>query len=245
MSVFVLVPGMWIGAWAWRSVTADLRAAGHEVHPLTPTGLAERSHLTDAARGRIGLDTHVDDVIRLVETEELQDVVLVGHSYGGVIVGCVADRVPQRLARTVYVDAGPFPDGVAEIEFFPPEEQERMRASVTDGMVPSRDWDPAADPVLLAGLDEAALALLRARSTPHPFESIVQPAQRIPGAPRVPTTAVACTFPVDQLRQLIDSGNPIFGELAGADLVGLPTGHWPMVSEPKRLAEVLSAAAAS
>jgi pimeloyl-ACP methyl ester carboxylesterase len=243
MSVFVLVPGMWNGAWAWRAVTAELRAAGHEVHPLTPTGLAERSHLTDAARGRIGLDTHVDDVVRLVEAEDLHDVVLVGHSYAGIVVGCVADRVPHRLARTVYVDSGPFPGGMAHLDFYPPEEQERIRQSVVDGLVPPRDWDPAADPVLLAGLDEASLALLRSRSTPHPFDSIVQPAERIAGAAAVPATAIACTFPVEQLRQLIDSGNPIFGGLAGADLVGLPTGHWPMFSEPKQLAEILSAAA--
>lgn len=243
MTTFVLVPGMWIGAWAWRDVTAALRAAGHEVYPMTLTGLAERAHLTDAGRGRVGLDTHIDDIVRLLEAEDLRDVVLVGHSYGGVPVGCAADRVPQRLARAVYVDSGPFPDGMAQIEFNPPEEQERIRArAASSGLVPPPAWDPAdpaTGPALLAGLDEAALTLLRTRATPHPLASVTQPASRPPEPPSVPATLVSCTLTPEQVRQLIDAGTPTFAGLAGAEVVALPTGHWPMLSEPAALASLL------
>ena len=102
----VLVHGAWGGAWIWRRVLAPLRAAGHEVHAVTLTGDGERAHLR---RPEISLQTHVDDVVGLVEAEELRDVVLVGHSYGGmVITGAAAallQRDPQRVRRLVYVDA--------------------------------------------------------------------------------------------------------------------------------------------
>jgi pimeloyl-ACP methyl ester carboxylesterase len=258
MATFVLVPGMWLGAWAWRDVTAALRGAGHDVYPVTLTGLAERAHLTDARTGTVDLDTHVDDVLRLLEAEGLRDVTLAGHSYGGLPVTAVAERAPERLAKVVYVDSGPLPAGTAQFDLNPPEEQDRIRELAGDsGLVPPRTWEPANDPVNLAGLDADALALLRTRCTPHPFASITQPRRAASPAstssgsgsgslggsggdrPAVATVLVACTFPVEQVHALIEAGNPMFAGLAGARIVGLPTGHWPMFSEPKRLAELL------
>jgi pimeloyl-ACP methyl ester carboxylesterase len=93
MTTYLLVPGMWIGAWAWHDVTAALRAAGHDVYPLTLTGLADRSHLLCPG---VDLDTHVADIVRLVEVEDLRDVVLVGHSYGGLPVSAAALRLRDR-----------------------------------------------------------------------------------------------------------------------------------------------------
>ena len=91
MTNFVLVPGFWLGGWAWDRVTARLRAAGHTVFPVTLTGLGERVHL---AGPQIDLDTHITDVINLITYEALHDVVLVGHSYAGMVVTGVADRMP-------------------------------------------------------------------------------------------------------------------------------------------------------
>src|SRR4051794_23585673 len=108
MSTFVLVPGFWLGAWAWRGGTASLRTAGHEVYPLTLTGLADRSHL---AGPEIGLETHTTDIVRLIEVEDLPDVVLVAHSGGAWPATQAADRVPDRVGRVVYVESGPPPDG--------------------------------------------------------------------------------------------------------------------------------------
>jgi len=104
MTTFVLVPGAWLGAWAWHDVTARLRAAGHDVYPLTLTGLADRAH---TGGPDTDLDTHATDVTALIEAEELRDVVLVGHSYAGSVVTLAADRVPDRLRTVVYVDSCP------------------------------------------------------------------------------------------------------------------------------------------
>ena len=99
---FVLIPGSWCGAWCWKPVAERLRRAGHDVHPLSLTGLAERSHLLS---DRITLETHVMDVINLIRHNDMRDVVLVGHSYAGVILTVVADRIPQFLRHIVYLDA--------------------------------------------------------------------------------------------------------------------------------------------
>src|SRR5262249_50696546 len=107
MTTFVLVPGFFLGAWAWRPVTAALRAGGHEVHPISLTGLGERVHLSSAD---VDLETHITDVLNLLRFEDLHDVVLVGHSYGGIVTTAVADRMPERVAKLVYVDTGPLPD---------------------------------------------------------------------------------------------------------------------------------------
>jgi pimeloyl-ACP methyl ester carboxylesterase len=102
MATFVLVHGSWLGGWCWQRVTPHLRAAGHEVFTPTLTGLGERAHLLTRD---VGLDTHVHDIVNVLEFEELREVILVGHSYGGMVVAGVAECVPHRLARAVYLDA--------------------------------------------------------------------------------------------------------------------------------------------
>ncbi|MGQ5264221.1 alpha/beta fold hydrolase [Micromonospora sp. ZYX-F-536] len=240
MATFVLVPGFWLGAWAWREVTAALRAQGHEVYPMTLTGLAERDHL---AGPEVGLETHTTDIVRLIEVEDLHDVLLVGHSGGGMPVAQAADRIPDRIARVVYVESGPLPDGTAQFDTVPPEEQEALRAAIGSGhLLPPPAWDPAADPANLAGLDEPTLALLRARATPQPLRAATDPVRRTGGRP-VPTALVASTFPLTVVEQMIGEGHPFFAGLTGGRLFELPTGHWPMLSEPKALADVLDTVA--
>jgi len=102
MTTFVLVHGGWHGGWCWRDVVQRLQTKGHTAFAPTLTGLADRGHLIDAVDGP---DTHVEDVVRLIEWEDLSDIVLVGHSYGGTIITGVASRVPDRIARLVYLDA--------------------------------------------------------------------------------------------------------------------------------------------
>ncbi|WP_435206372.1 alpha/beta fold hydrolase [Micromonospora sp. bgisy143] len=236
MATFVLVPGFWLGAWAWRDVTLALRAQGHEVYPMTLTGLAERDHL---AGPEVDLQTHTTDIVRLIEVEDLHDVLLVGHSGGGMPVAQAADRIPDRIARVVYVESGPLPDGTAQFDTVPPEEQQRLRALIGNGhLLPPPAWDPTADPTNLAGLDEQALTLLRARSTPQPLRTATDPVRRTGGRP-VPTALVASTFPLSVVEQMIAQRHPLFTGLTGGRLFELPTGHWPMLSEPKALADVL------
>ncbi|MGK5518298.1 alpha/beta fold hydrolase [Micromonospora sp. URMC 107] len=236
MATFVLVPGFWLGGWAWREVTAALRGQGHEVHPVTLTGVAERAHL---AGPEVGLETHTTDIVRLIEVEDLHDVLLVGHSGGGLPVTQAADRVGDRIARVVYVESGPMPDGMSQFDSNPPEEQERLRAGIGDGhLLPPPAFDPAEDPENLAGLDPAALALLRRRATGHPLRAATDPVRRT-GGRAVPTALVASTFPLEVVEDMIAQGHPFFAGLAGGQLHALPTGHWPMLSEPKGLADVL------
>jgi hypothetical protein len=107
-------------------------------------------------------------------------------------------------------------------------------------LLPPPAWDPADDPVNLAGLDEDALALLRRCAVGHPFGSIVEPL-RLKRAEQPPTTLLSCTFPVEHVRTMIGAGHPFFAGVQRADLDvrGLPTGHWPMLSEPAALADAL------
>lgn len=235
MASIVLVSGTWLGAWAWDGVTAALREAGHDVHPATLTGVAERAGETGP---EVNLDTHTEDLVRLVTDRDLQRVVLVGHSYGGFPVTAAAARLPGRIARVVYVDSGPPPEGVCQFDMHAPAEQQRLRALVGDGQLPPPAWDPAREPYL-DGLDQAALTRLRKLSTSHPFASVTQPFHS-PGRPAAPVTLIACIFPLEQVRAMIDAGHPFFAALGDADLRELPTGHWPMLSEPERLATMLA-----
>jgi pimeloyl-ACP methyl ester carboxylesterase len=221
-------------------VAGQLRAAGHEVHPVTLTGVAERAA---EASPEVDLDTHTEELVRFIANRDLREVVLVAHSYGGFPVTAAAQRLPGRIAQVIYVDSGPVPDGVSQFGMQPPEEQRRLGALVAGGLLPPPAWDPATEPYL-DGLDAAALALLRERSTPHPFGSMTQPIRRT-GPLGTPLALVSCLFPVDQVRKMIEAGHPFFTELAGARLRELPTGHWPMFSEPERLAGLLAELAAS
>src|SRR5690349_14070720 len=102
MITYVLLHGGWAGGWQWRAVAQHIRAAGYEVYTPTFTGLGERAHL---ASPEVGLETHIQDVLGVLEYEDLHEMVLVGHSYSGMVSTAVAERVPERIAELVYVDA--------------------------------------------------------------------------------------------------------------------------------------------
>ncbi|MBC8161184.1 MAG: alpha/beta hydrolase [Roseiflexaceae bacterium] len=243
MATFVLVHGFWIGGWAWRDVAIPLRAAGHDVYAVTLTGLGERVHL---AGPQVDLETHIDDVVNLITYEQLHDVVLVGHSYAGTVITGVADRMPERIARLVYVDTAPLPDGVAQIDFNPPEvrkAQEQQVAAQGEGWrLPLPPWEELDDGSMLAGLGEAERRLMRERAVDQPFRTATQPVRLTnPAREALPKTAIWCTFTTAQVQELIASGSPLFSALAGPNwqFIELPTGHWPMFSRPHDLAELL------
>src|SRR3954454_19634713 len=102
MATFVLVHGAWHGSWCWKRVRKALQMRGHDVFTPTLTGVGERSHLLSPD---VTLDTHIEDVVNLIAWEELSDVVLCGHSYGGCVITGVADRLPDRVGAMVYLDA--------------------------------------------------------------------------------------------------------------------------------------------
>ncbi|MGP8304354.1 alpha/beta fold hydrolase [Streptomyces inhibens] len=240
MAAIVLVPGFWLGAWAWEDVTPELRAAGHHVYPLTLAGLADRA---SEATPDVDVYTHIDDIVRVIEENDLRDVVLVGHSGGSVPVTGAADRIPERIARVVYVDAGPLPDGMAVIDFNKPQTQDEWRKQVAEEgegwRLPVPPFDPAAEPDSLAGLTGEHLVRIRKLATPQPFATATRPLDRPTAPSDTPSVVIASTFTPDQVRMMADSGNPIFGPMARMDLRHLPTGHWPMFSRATELAALL------
>lgn len=236
---FILVPGAWLGGWAWNDVAAALRAAGQTAYPISLTGLADRSHL---ARPEVDLETHITDVVNLIETEELTDVTLVGHSYAGIVVTGVADRVPDRLARLVFVDSAPFEDGESFLGVTPPDAQTQTRAQVDaegDGwLLPPLPFAQRPLDASLDGLSTDDLARLATKATPQPFATYTQPlrltATHPPAYPRV---IVAC----DDFRALVATGLPRFqiANQPGWTRHDLQTGHWPMLSTPADLTAAL------
>jgi pimeloyl-ACP methyl ester carboxylesterase len=243
MATFVLVPGFWLGGWAWRRVAEPLRAAGHRVYAVTLTGLADRVHL---AGREVDQDTHVTDVVNLLRYEDVRDVTLVGHSGAGITAYGVADRIPDRLARVVYVDSGPAPDGTSVLDLNEPEQRAATEKQVTaegDGwLIPVPPFDDTMGP-MVTGLDEADRALLRDRGTPQPYAVARQPLRLTDPARRaVPADLISCLFPLAAIDGMVAAGHPYFAEfgaLADRRVHELPTGHWPMLSRPADLAALL------
>ena len=124
MSTFVVCHGAWSAAWAWKKVRPLLRAAGHEIFTPTYTGLGERAH--QVARS-INLETHIGDVLAVLDCEDLRDVVLVGHSYGGMVATGVADRAAERIAKLVYLDAFVPENGQSVFDMLPAQERTRRQ----------------------------------------------------------------------------------------------------------------------
>jgi pimeloyl-ACP methyl ester carboxylesterase len=244
----VLVPGACLGGWAWREVATSLRAYGHEVYPVTLTGLGERVHLADH---NTDLDTHIADVVNLLDYEALERVVLVGHSYAGIVITGVADRRPERLHTLVYLDTSPLPDGMAIADAQSPEQREQQRRAVAqhgDG----RRW-PVPDRQVLetgmfgsaGGLTDSHFALIEKRGTPQPYATFTSPLRLAHEAPPdLRRAAILCTeggFDVAMVRELIAREDPRAAVFADAEwqFHELPTGHWAMFSAPGPLAELL------
>ena len=131
MATFVIVHGAFSGAWAWNKVVAPLlRAGGHAVHAVTLSGLGERSHL---ASPEVDLDTHVQDVVNVLFCEDLRDVILVGHSYGGMVITAVVDLVPERVRQLVYLDAAVPRDGQSFLDLRPGMREELSARVLREG----------------------------------------------------------------------------------------------------------------
>ncbi|HEY3509288.1 MULTISPECIES: alpha/beta fold hydrolase [Kribbella] len=229
MVSFVLVPGAWLGAWAWDEVAQVLRDAGHAVHPVTLSGVAERRGV-DA-----GQQEHVRDIVRVVEENDLRDVVLVGHSYAGVPTGQAAGRIGDRLRRVVYVDSNIPTDGKSFADGWSAEGQAWLRDQLeqTGGY-----WPPlTAEDYVGQDLTDAAIALILERGTPHPGRAVTEPAELVRPIGELPTTYLKC---------LMDGATPstvVLEQLESPlwELVELDTGHWPMLSQPEALAKLLMA----
>jgi pimeloyl-ACP methyl ester carboxylesterase len=243
----VLVHGAWHGGWCWRDVAALLRAEGHRVFAPTLTGLGERAHLRAPVPD---LELHIQDVVAHIEAEELENIVLVGHSYGGMVITGVADRLKERIARIVYLDAAVPGDGQSMITQAPGITPEATKATLAAlrGLAPDGIWmQPFAPAVLGIPLSNtAATAWVARRLTAHPLPSWTQPIRLARGGSSgIARTYVLCTAPLLQGASFADHAARIRAGEAGPgwSLRELATGHDAMVTDPAGTAAVIQEAA--
>ncbi|MFJ3610419.1 alpha/beta fold hydrolase [Streptomyces hydrogenans] len=223
---YVLVAGARLGSWAWDEVVPYLGAAGHGVYPLTLSGLAEKQGVP------AGQQTHVQDIVDEVERLDLREVVLVGHSYSGIPVGQAAERVGDRLAGVVFVDSSVPADGKAFASSWP-DGGAMLRASLAENggfwpVAPATHFEDH-------GLTDEQIARIVRGSTPHPGATLTEPAVLERPLDHLPATYIKCTLgdpePSDDVAKLLG------GE--AWRLVEMDTGHWPMFSQPRELAQIL------
>jgi len=233
MATYVLVHGGGHGGWCFQPVARRLRAAGHEVSTPTLTGLGERSHLLSPA---VDLDLHISDVVAVLEYEDLRDVILVGHSYGGMVITGVADRAADRVGRIVYLDAATPVNGQSLVDVAGPMiEMTRPAGKIVDGvelvLLPAPEagrFYGVTDPEVVAWMDD--------RLTAHPWACFEQPLRltnetalwAIPQYQIVCTSTIATRDP-ETMAKLRAAGR----------LWDVDTGHDLMLTEPDAVTDAL------
>ncbi|MFE7135099.1 alpha/beta fold hydrolase [Streptomyces sp. NPDC057638] len=230
MSNFVLVAGAWLGSWAWDEVVPVLREAGHGVHPVTLSGVADKRDVP------VGPRTHVRDIVDEVERLDLRDVVLVGHSCAGIPVGQAAELIGDRLTRVVFVDASVPADGESFVSAWWEGPAKLEAALAANGGL----WAPLPEADFAGqGLTEEQIARIVGGATPHPGVSLADPAVLTRPLGELSATYVKC------LLDGAEPGDDVAGLLTSERwrLVELETGHWPMFSRPGELARILLATA--
>jgi pimeloyl-ACP methyl ester carboxylesterase len=218
----VLVPGFWLGAWAWDDVVGYLRADGHDVTALTLPGLES----ADADRSAITLSDHVDAVCEAV-TAARAPVVLAVHSGSGAAGYAASDRVPEHIAAIVYVDSGP---ATAALD-----------PSFEGAELPLAPWDELGEN--LDGLSDQQLETFRRRAVPQPG-GVLREAPQLTNDARldIPSTVICTGYPSDLVKAAVEEGQTWVGgltELRNVTWIDLPTSHWPMWSRSKDLADIL------
>jgi pimeloyl-ACP methyl ester carboxylesterase len=229
----VLVPGHWLGAWAWDAVAADLRDRGHHVIAVTLPGL----NPDDRHRASTTVADQADALRSAVDAAAAEGcaVVLVAHSGAGLPTSVLLDRDPTAVARVVYVDSGPSGNGSTFDASVSPEQDE----------VPLPPFEQL--PASLDGLSEEHLERFRERAVPEPAAIVRDPVRLANDSRRdVPSTIIACSFPAEVTMRMARAGHPMMAEVANLrdlELIDLPTGHWPMWSRPADLAAAIATAA--
>ena len=238
MATYVLVHGGGHGGWCYQRVARILRANGHEVYTPTLTGLGERSHLLGP---HVDLDLHIQDVVAVLQYEDLRDVILVGHSYGGMVITGVADRAVDRIGRLVYLDAATPRNHESLVDHAGPNiEFVRPYGRVVDGVELVLFPDP--DAGLLYGVtDPGDLAWMAERLTPHPWQCFEQKLDLTDedAVWAIPQYHIVCT-------STLATRDPKVLDTARAEgrFWDIDTGHDLMITEPQAVAAALSQVAA-
>jgi len=227
-ATFVLVPGAWLGEWAWRRVAPLLEQEGHEAHAVTLTGMGERVHL---ASRDVGIETAIQDVLNMIKYEDLDDVVFVGHSFAGKVVAAVADRVPERTKLVLYVDA------------FRPHKTVRTPQGAFDpnefGRLKPGEWTvPLTEEILdnvgkdVTGPDRRWML---SKTTPWPLKHSSEPVTLSKDFDSVKSAYIFCTGGGDPVDEILKGR---WGKLEGPYKV-IESGHWPMITRPAELARAM------
>ena len=233
MATFVLVHGAWHGSWCWKRVRKALQAEGHDVFTPTLTGVGERSHLTSP---QVTLDTHVADVVNLIRWEELTDVVLCGHSYGGCVITGVADRVPERLRALVYLDAFILENGQSLYDVLPRAVSEGQAGGARES---GDGWRVPPISAEFFQVNPADMAWVDRQCTPQPLATFQH------------RLRVDNVFPASKITHILATGwqqSPFspFHEIAkrkGWKTLTIDCGHDVMLDKPAELAAMLRSAA--
>jgi pimeloyl-ACP methyl ester carboxylesterase len=223
----VLVPGFWLGAWAWDEVAEALRDDGHEVTALTLPGLES----PESDRSAVTLSDHVDAICDAVRAADAP-VVLAVHSGAGFPGYAASDRVPELLAAMVYVDTGP---GVGAMD------------AGFEGVDMPLDWDTIEKEENFDGVTEEQKETFRQRAVPQPG-GVLRGAAALTNDARldVPSTVICTAFPSEQYKEGVKQGWAFLGglaELRNVTWIDLPTSHWPMWSRPQELAAIIGGVA--
>jgi pimeloyl-ACP methyl ester carboxylesterase len=239
-ATFVLVHPAWHGAWYWKKVTPLLRAKGYEVYTPTLAGLGELVHL---ARPEIGLRTHIEDVVNVLEYGDLRDVILVGNSSGGMVITGVAERVPERIAQVIYLDAFVPGDGQSLLDLLPSERKhafEEFAKSEGKGWLVPRfaplPWEHIVRK-LWGVNDDADVRWMLARLVPTPLGHFTEPVQ---------LTHPASDKPVRTYVRCLQFKQPVFDQHAAMAQRAphwryreMATPHLPPITHPRELTELL------
>ncbi|MBQ0964268.1 alpha/beta hydrolase [Streptomyces sp. RK23] len=263
MTAFILVSGMFTGTHIWQDTVARLTAAGAEVHTVALTGLDGPRAAGD---GAVDLETHIADVLAVVDSvldpaggaeDGDRRIVLVGHDYGIHPAVGAADRRAERIERIVYLDSGLPRDGVPALAAVPDQSLRDSVAGTAGSSGADEDRGVLPPPALgewsrwgsTAGVPDAALDRLTALAAPQPLGTLLQPLRLTGAVGPVPTTGVLCTgngSSIELVQMLVRLGDPALRPLTDPRVTffELPTGHWPMLSCPAELTDVLLRAAA-
>ncbi len=219
MTTFVLVPGAWLGGWAWKKVVPLLEERGHKAQTVTLTGMGERVHL---ASKEVGIETAVQDVLNVVNYNDLDDFVLVGHSFAGKVAAAVADRAPKRVRMVLYLDA------------VRPQKVRTPQGSFDPSEFPSDGWAVPLTEDILDGIGKdvqrADREWMLSKATPWPMRYVTDSVTLSENFDSLKSAYILCTGGGDNVEGILKEN------LDGPVRV-IESGHWPMITKPDELVE--------
>jgi pimeloyl-ACP methyl ester carboxylesterase len=228
MATIVVAHGAWSSAWAWKKMRPLMRAAGHDLWTPSYTGMGERAHLANPA---IDLDAHIQDVIAVLEIEDLRDIILLGHSYGGAVATGIADRARERIAKLVYLDAFVPQNGESVFDIQPAERANRMRELAREQ---GDGWRIPSSP-MPADTPQEDVAWAAHRRLPQPLKTFEQKL-RISDRTPPPRSYIYCKKfgPGDVFRPFAERA-----QREGWGYFEIDSSHNPHITAPQALMAIL------